>query len=212
MQRRTYPFVSVILSPGSKIGHTPRKNPSAYWRTATSRINAYRGLRRTLVTFRPSLSQPRMIIAHVSRRCKCFLGDFLNFFEKILRFAERRFSLSREGGFSVCPRPPLFTDTRFGAGGTSSPPYRRVRRSSLPIPGPAAGPAHRRADFERHGIVCAEIRPLCITDRIISLNYTVCSRSKPYIPSVGQFQRRHPPAGFGGFQPHDGGTGRIGRV
>ena len=28
MQQRTYPFVSVILSPGSKIGHTPRKNPS----------------------------------------------------------------------------------------------------------------------------------------------------------------------------------------
>ena len=28
MQARTYPFVSVILSPGSKIGHTPRKNPS----------------------------------------------------------------------------------------------------------------------------------------------------------------------------------------
>lgn len=27
MQRRTYPFASVILSPGSKIGHTPRKNP-----------------------------------------------------------------------------------------------------------------------------------------------------------------------------------------
>ncbi|WP_294851204.1 hypothetical protein, partial [uncultured Gemmiger sp.] len=26
-----YPFVSVILSPGSKIGHTPRKNPPAYW-------------------------------------------------------------------------------------------------------------------------------------------------------------------------------------
>ncbi|HJG28396.1 MAG TPA: hypothetical protein K8V20_07100, partial [Subdoligranulum variabile] len=59
-----------------------------------SRINAYRGLRRTLVAFRPSLSQPRMIIAHVSRCCKCFLGDFLNFFEKILRFAERRSALS----------------------------------------------------------------------------------------------------------------------
>jgi len=29
MQWRTYPFVSVILSPGSKIGHTPRKNPPA---------------------------------------------------------------------------------------------------------------------------------------------------------------------------------------
>ena len=119
MQRRTYPFVSVILSPGSKIGHTPRKNskightprknPSAYWRRATSRINAYRGLRRTLVTFRPSLSQPRMIIAHVSRRCKCFLGIFLIFFEKILRFAERRGSLFSThipcrsfGIFAVC--------------------------------------------------------------------------------------------------------------
>ena len=117
MQLRTYPFVSVILSPGSKIGHTPRKNPSAYWRTATSRINAYRGLRRTLVTFRPSLSQPRMIIAHVSRRCKCFLGDFLNFFEKILRFAERRFPMSPEGFFRFasvlrCSQAPVFGSGR----------------------------------------------------------------------------------------------------
>ena len=186
MQRRTYPFVSVILSPGSKIGHTPRKNPSAYRRTATSRINAYRGLRRTLVTFRPSLSQPRMIIAHVSRRCKCFLGDFLNFFEKILRFAERRFPMSPEGVFRFAPVLRCSQAPVFRAGGASSLPCRRVRRSSLPISDPAAGPAHRRADFERHGIVCAEFCHVCNTYRIIASDYTVCFCFQPVFRQLGR--------------------------
>ena len=54
MQRRTYPFAFVILSPGSKIGHTPRKNPSApMGAAATSRINAYRGWCRTPVLHQP---------------------------------------------------------------------------------------------------------------------------------------------------------------
>ncbi len=88
MQRRTYPFASVILSPGSKIGHTPRKNPSApMGAAATSRINAYRGLRSLLILHKPSAAKMYYttslpVIASV------FWHFYKIFFEKFLRYAE----------------------------------------------------------------------------------------------------------------------------
>lgn len=76
----TYPIVLVIVSPGSKIGHTPRKNPSITIAiAATSRIIAYRGLRRLLAFICTSLSQPRIIIPHDSGRCKYFFYIFIFF-------------------------------------------------------------------------------------------------------------------------------------
>ena len=79
MQWRTYPFVSVILSPGSKIGHTPRKNPPAFGFTAaTSRINAYRGLRSLLILHKPSAA--KMYYSTRLPVLQVFFGIFIKFF------------------------------------------------------------------------------------------------------------------------------------
>ena len=79
----TYPIALVIVSPGSKIGHTPRKNPSiAIANTATSRINAYRGLRRLLANY---LHKPFAAEKDYSIRfpaLQVFFGIFIKFFQK----------------------------------------------------------------------------------------------------------------------------------
>ena len=76
MQWRTYPFVSVILSPGSKIGHTPRQ-PFGFT-AATSRINAYRGLRSLLILHKPSAA--KMYYSTRLPVLQVFFGIFIKFF------------------------------------------------------------------------------------------------------------------------------------
>ena len=78
MQWRTYPFVSVILSPGSKIGHTPRKNQPFGFTAATSRINAYRGLRSLLILHKPSAA--KMYYSTRLPVLQVFFGIFIKFF------------------------------------------------------------------------------------------------------------------------------------
>ena len=79
MQRRTYPFAFVILSPGSKIGHTPRKNPSApMGAAATSRINAYRGLRSLFYLHKPSAAKKDYSTRFPA--LQVFFGIFIKFF------------------------------------------------------------------------------------------------------------------------------------
>ena len=82
MQRRTYPFAFVILSPGSKIGHTPRKNPSApMGAAATSRINAYRGWCRTPVLHQPFAA--KKYDTTIYRKLQVFFQQIVKyFFEK----------------------------------------------------------------------------------------------------------------------------------
>ena len=82
MQRRTYPFAFVILSPGSKIGHTPRKNPFApMGATATSRINAYRGWCRTPVLHQPFAA--KKYDTTIYRKLQVFFQQIVKyFFEK----------------------------------------------------------------------------------------------------------------------------------
>ena len=87
MQRRTYPFAFVILSPGSKIGHTPRKNPFApMGAAATSRINAYRGWCRTPVLHQPFAA--KKYDTTIYRKLQVFFQQIVKYFLKILHFAE----------------------------------------------------------------------------------------------------------------------------
>ena len=81
MQRRTYPFAFVILSPGSKIGHTPRKNPSApMGAAATSRINAYRGWCRTPVLHQPFAA--KKYDTTIYRKLQVFFQQIVKYFLK----------------------------------------------------------------------------------------------------------------------------------
>ena len=92
MQRRTYPFAFVILSPGSKIGHTPRKNPSApMGAAATSRINAYRGWCRTPVLHQPFAA--KKYDTTIYRKLQVFFQQIVKYFLKNSAFC--RNSLSR---------------------------------------------------------------------------------------------------------------------
>ena len=92
MQRRTYPFAFVILSPGSKIGHTPRKNPSApMGAAATSRINAYRGWCRTPVLHQPFAA--KKYDTTIYRKLQVFFQQIVKYFLKNPAFC--RNSLSR---------------------------------------------------------------------------------------------------------------------
>ena len=92
MQRRTYPFAFVILSPGSKIGHTPRKNPSApMGAAATSRINAYRGWCRTPVLHQPFAAKKYDTTIH--RKLQVLFQQIVKYFLKNSAFC--RNSLSR---------------------------------------------------------------------------------------------------------------------
>ena len=92
MQRRTYPFAFVILSPGSKIGHTPRKNPSApMGAAATSRINAYRGWCRTPVLHQPFAAKE--YDTTIYRKLQVFFQQIVKYFLKNSAFC--RNSLSR---------------------------------------------------------------------------------------------------------------------
>ena len=92
MQRRTYPFAFVILSPGSKIGHTPRKNPSApMGAAATSRINAYRGWCRTPVLHQPFAA--KKYDTTIYRKLQVFFQKIVKYFLKNSAFC--RNSLSR---------------------------------------------------------------------------------------------------------------------
>lgn len=85
MQRRTYPFAFVILSPGSKIGHTPRKNPSApMGAAATSRINAYRGWCRTPVLHQPFAAKKYDTTRY--RKLQVFFQQIVKYFLKISAF------------------------------------------------------------------------------------------------------------------------------
>ena len=85
MQRRTYPFAFVILSPGSKIGHTPRKNPSASIEAAaTSRINAYRGWCRTPVLHQPFAAKKYDTTQY--RKLQVFFQQIVKYFLKIPAF------------------------------------------------------------------------------------------------------------------------------
>ena len=100
MQRRTYPFAFVILSPGSKIGHTPRKNPSApMGAAATSRINAYRGWCRTPVLHQPFAA--KKYDTTIYRKLQVFFQQIVKYFLKNSAFC--RNSLSRP-----FPAFPLF--------------------------------------------------------------------------------------------------------
>ena len=92
MQRRTYPFAFVILSPGSKIGHTPRKNPSApMGAAATSRINAYRGWCRTPILHQPFAA--KKYDTTIYRKLQVFFQQIVKYFLKNSAFC--RNSLSR---------------------------------------------------------------------------------------------------------------------
>ena len=92
MQRRTYPFAFVILSPGSKIGHTPRKNPSTpMGAAATSRINAYRGWCRTPVLHQPFAA--KKYDTTIYRKLQVFFQQIVKYFLKNSAFC--RNSLSR---------------------------------------------------------------------------------------------------------------------
>ena len=92
MQRRTYPFAFVILSPGSKIGHTPRKNPSVpMGAAATSRINAYRGWCRTPVLHQPFAA--KKYDTTIYRKLQVFFQQIVKYFLKNSAFC--RNSLSR---------------------------------------------------------------------------------------------------------------------
>ena len=106
MQRRTYPFAFVILSPGSKIGHTPRKNPSApMGAAATSRINAYRGWCRTPVLHQPFAA--KKYDTTIYRKLQVFFQQIVKYFLKNSAFC--RNSLSRPfpafplGGYHLLP-------------------------------------------------------------------------------------------------------------
>ena len=91
MQRRTYPFAFVILSPGSKIGHTPRKNPSALIRAAaTSRIIAYRGWCRTPVLHQPFAAKKYDTICHC--KMQVFFQQIVKYFLKNSAFCQNSFS------------------------------------------------------------------------------------------------------------------------
>ena len=100
MQRRTYPFAFVILSPGSKIGHTPRKNPSApMGAAATSRINAYRGWCRTPVLHQPFAA--KKYDTTIYRKLQVFFQQIVKYFLKNSAFC--RNSLSRPfPAFPLC--------------------------------------------------------------------------------------------------------------
>ena len=89
MQRRTYPFAFVILSPGSKIGHTPRKNPSApMGAAATSRINAYRGWCRTPVLHQPFAA--KKYDTTIYRKLQVFFQQIVKYFLKNSAFCPFR--------------------------------------------------------------------------------------------------------------------------
>ena len=92
MQRRTYPFAFVILSPGSKIGHTPRKTRPPLWeqRQPPASTHIVAGAERPFFTSR---SQPRSIIPQLPRKCKFFFGKMQNFSKNILRFAEKTLAI-----------------------------------------------------------------------------------------------------------------------
>ena len=103
MQRRTYPFAFVILSPGSKIGHTPRKNPSASIEAAaTSRINAYRGWCRTPVLHQPFAAKKYDTTQY--RKLQVFFQQIVKYFLKNSAFCRnssfRPFPVSPFGGAS----------------------------------------------------------------------------------------------------------------
>ena len=100
MQRRTYPFAFVILSPGSKIGHTPRKNPSApMGAAATSRINAYRGWCRT-----PVLHQPFAAKKYDTTRYR----KLQVFFQQIVKYFLKNSAFCRNSSFRPFPAFPLW--------------------------------------------------------------------------------------------------------
>ena len=86
------PSLSVIFSPGSKIGHTPRKNPSApMGAAATSRINAYRGWCRTPVLHQPFAA--KKYDTTIYRKLQVFFQQIVKYFLKNSAFC--RNSLSR---------------------------------------------------------------------------------------------------------------------
>lgn len=90
--RERIPSLSVIFSPGSKIGHTPRKNPSApMGAAATSRINAYRGWCRTPVLHQPFAA--KKYDTTIYRKLQVFFQQIVKYFLKNSAFC--RNSLSR---------------------------------------------------------------------------------------------------------------------
>lgn len=99
MQRRTYPFAFVILSPGSKIGHTPRKNPPApMGAAATSRINAYRGWCRTPVLHQPFAAKKYDTTPY--RKLQVF-------FQQIVKYFLKNSAFCRNSSFRSLPVLPF---------------------------------------------------------------------------------------------------------
>ena len=90
MQRRTYPFVSVILSPGSKIGHTPRKNPPALRRSGGNL--PHQRISRLAQNACSNLPKPFAAVIDYSTRppaLQVFFGRFSKFFSEISAFCRK---------------------------------------------------------------------------------------------------------------------------
>ena len=107
MQQRTYPFVSVILSPGSKIGHTPRKNPSPSGAGNLPHQRISR-LAQDACNYLHKPFAAKKDYSTVSHKLQVFFGVFAKFFTDFLRSAE----VCR-----LCTNCPVFAKNRaeFGA-------------------------------------------------------------------------------------------------
>ena len=87
MQQRTYPFVSVILSPGSKIGHTPRKNPSPSGAGNLPHQRISR-LAQDACNYLHKPFAAKKDYNTASHKLQVFFGIFAKFFTDFLRSAE----------------------------------------------------------------------------------------------------------------------------
>ena len=107
MQQRTYPFVSVILSPGSKIGHTPRKNPSPSGAGNLPHQRISR-LAQDACNYLHKPFAAKKDYNTASHKLQVFFGIFANFFTDFLRSAE---------ACRLCTFCPVFAKNRaeFGA-------------------------------------------------------------------------------------------------
>src|SRR5699024_12191876 len=108
MQRRTYPFVSVILSPGSKIGHTPRKNPPALRRSGGNL--PHQRISRLAQNACSNLPKPFAAVIDYSTRApalQVFFGRFSKFFSEISAFCRKSPPPPSKGRFGLLHAPSV---------------------------------------------------------------------------------------------------------